>query len=855
MFKKFQLLPKNGINAKADEFTKLARDWICVILILFALNAFSLNLGYISPVFSRLLGILSLLGVLIFYSPAYLNIPRNKEPVLGIILILFSLTLPFLSSQIEYWLICLPIFICGFDLLLKSVKVHENTLPALSLCSTIYTIFYICYINIPALWLGIKSLSEGFSGVIGRIVGTQLSIGPTISGAFILLTFILCIIAFFILSEKQGQWKTFIFSIVGLILVYAVFVAAHALILTTGDAAMDDLYIAFLMFSIAFIFVVRAFKIKSMPIGNLAFRKIDGAAVIAIFFSLILISIFPYIGDGSAGKVVIYERNCEMGFDLPHFPQGNESFKTYSSFSVRGMGLYLEKMGYKVEDLNSTNPHTLKDALKDANVLMLINLNKSFSSDDLDSIWNFIKNGGNLIAFSDHTSMFASDEDFKRGKDYLNEVLSPTGIRVNPDTADYVVNHWTYANTFLPHYVAKDLGFEITTSSVGASLSLSGNARPVIIGRYSFSDRANATVPGHLGNRTYDLGEKIGDLVVVASDTYGKGNVLVFGDTSYIFSSEVPLRYKLVLDSIVWLMSHESESLAFLPWIGLIILGLLAMGYLFRSQPNKNMALFCAIIAVAIALSLVVSGSINNSLIQVPEKGGKDTAWIDYSHLNQFNLNNYEDDSVDGLITNLYRNNYMPLVLENRGDFSEILNGDVLVIIAPNEAYTPEEVTILDKFVRNGGLLIITAGYSSKDPLDPVLKSFNISIGSIPLGSAPWIVETHNAGEAGTVTPENLAKYWHKPKYMEAYPVLATGKYEPITWLNYRGVTYNLTIAKKFGNGTIVLIGDSRFLLNENLEYASDLPGKENLEQYQLQWLGNIELLRQIISKYEGVRL
>ena len=857
MFKNFQLSPKKGMGTKIDELKELAIDWVCVILILSALNAFSLNLGYISPLFSRLIGITSLIGVLILYSPGYANIPRNKSSLLGVFLILVSLSLPFLSSRIEYWLICLPIFIFGLNLLLVSED-RIKMLPALSLSSLIYAIFYISYINIPVLWLDIRSLSEIFSGAIGEIAGAPLNIGPTISGFFILLTFIFCTIAFFVLSDKRIHWKAFILSIAGLILIYAIFVAAHARVLVTGNSAMDDIYTAFLLFGAAFIFVVQAFRTdfrtESVSFGSLALRKIDGAAVIAIFFAIILISIFPYLGDGSTGKVVIYERNCEMGFDIPQFPQGNESFVPYAGFSVRAMGLYWEKLGYKVEDLNSTDPHTLKDALKDANVLMLINLNKSISSDDLEAIWNFVKGGGNLLVFYDHTAMFVNDTDFKLGKSYVNEVLMPTGIRVNPDTADFVTNHWTYAITSLPHYVARDLGFEITDSSVGASLSLNGSARPVLIGRYSFSDKPNATAPGHLGDRTYDRGEELGDIVLVASDTYGKGNVLVFGDTAWIFNSEVPVRYKLVQDSIAWLMSHESEPLVVLPWISLIILGVLALGYLFKGQPNKNITLISAIIAITIALSLVVSGSINDSQIQAPGTSAKDIAWIDYSHLNQFNLMGYQDDSVDGLTTNLYRNNYMPLILQEKGDFSEILKGGLFVIIAPNERYSSEEVGILDKFVQNGGLLIITAGYGSKDALDPVLKSFDMSIGNVPLGSAPWIVETHG-GQGGMVSPENLEKYWHKPKFMEAYPVSAAGRSDPITWLNYRGVTYNLTIAKKIGNGAVVLIGDSRFLLNENLEYLSETPSKEYSPQYQLQWLGNIELLREIISKYKGVRI
>jgi hypothetical protein len=83
---------------------------------------------------------------------------------------------------------------------------------------------------------------------------------------------------------------------------------------------------------------------------------------------------------------------------------------------------------------------------------------------------------------------------------------------------------------------------------------------------------------------------------------------------------------------------------------------------------------------------------------------------------------------------------------------------------------------------------------------------------------------------------------------MEAYPVLADGEYQPIAWMRYNGVAYNLIIQKSVGQGNVILIGDSRFLLNENLEHLSQGEGKENREQYQLQWLGNIELLRKILT-------
>ena len=830
------------------------RRWICVILILLALNAFSLNLGYSSPTFGRLIGFLSLIIVIILYSPAYKNISRNRTSISGIALILLSLFLLFLPLKTEYWLISLPIFICGFDLLLKSANASENVLPALSLGSLIYAVLYIFYIYTPVFWMGIDWLSESLSVLLGLLLGVPLSLGPTISGFFIFLTFFCNTISFFILSEREKRTcKAFLVSAVALLIAYAIYISVHSIGWMTSDRAMGNLYIAFIMFTIPFIVFGGNFKIKPMPVGHFVPGKVDLAAFLFIFLAVISISTFPYLSDGSLGKLVIYERDCEMNFDLPRFPEGDESFGPYSGFSVGAFGLYIANIGYKVEYLNYTNPQTLGEALEDADVLMIINLNKSLSSGDLESIWNFTRNGGNLLVFGDHTSMFVSDEDFKSGKDYLNEILLPTGIRVNPDTADNIQGHWIYATTYLPHFVTKDLGIEITTSSVGASLDLRGTARPVIIGRYSFSDKADPNTPGHLGNRSYERGEKLGDLILAASDTYGKGNILVFGDTSYIFNSEMPFRYKLARDSMAWLMSHEYQPMAFIQWISFAILGLIAAYYLFSKQSTGGNISRQATVSVIIALSLLVSGALSDSLIQTPEQE-RDIAWIDHSHLNQFNLNNYEADSIDGLATNLIRNGYMPLVLDEKKDFSEILKGNILASIAPNERYSPQEAAMLKDFVEEGGLLIMTAGHESKGPLDSVLKSFNIDIGNVPLGSPPWIVETHATGGPGVVTPDDLERYWHQTKFMDAYPVLAAEEFKPIAWLNYGGVGYNLAISKKFGNGEVVLVGDSRFLLNENLEYASDLPGKEDWEQYQLQWLGNIELLRKIISEYQEAK-
>jgi hypothetical protein len=552
------------------------------------------------------------------------------------------------------------------------------------------------------------------------------------------------------------------------------------------------------------------------------------------------------------GRVLVYERNSEMGFEIPHFPEGNKSFAPDDGFSIGALKLYLVNMGCIVDSLNSTDNRSLNNSLKGANIFVLMNLKKAFPSEDQQLIQEFVRDGGSLLVFGEHTSMFVSDRDFSSGRDYLNDLLGPTGIRINPDTADYIPDHWLYAASALPHAVTKDLDFDLATSSVGASLNLSGTARPLIVGRYAFSDRPNQAQPGHLGDRIYERGETLGDLVVAACDTYGHGKVLVFGDTSYIFNNELPFRYDLIRNSISWLMGRGFGYAAYLGWASAVFL--LAALVIFAGKHRPRITVqFLTCFAFVAASSLVASGCINGYLINVPADFESDIAWIDHTHLNQFNLENYRDDGIAGLTLNLFRNGFLPLVQETGKFIADPGKGAVSIIIAPNEHYSAQEADQYREFVEDGGLLLISAGYKSADSMDLILKSFGLQIGDLPLGSFPWIEQTHATMGQSIVSEENLRRYWHRPKFMEAYPVLADGDYKPIAWMRYNGNTYNLIILKEVGKGQVILIGDSRFLLNENLEQLSWGAGKETRKQYQLQWFGNIELLRRILTEHKAV--
>ncbi len=846
-----------------------AGNLICTGLILFAINALSLNLGYISPLSSRFFGLLAIIAVLVLYINSYRYISIDNKFYSGITLIAVSLGLLLTAKRPELWLFSLPIFISGLDLVLRSGHATVKELPALSLGCIIYNIIYIGYNYVTPVWVGVRSASQTVSWVVGLIAGSPLNTGPTISGSMILLSFISFVLAFFILSRDKERGL----SDLSLLLLFpAAAMAAvgigYLLILsapfgpqTRGSSVMDSVYLAFtgflMLFLILFLVLARNADVREVQIGKLIERKTDIALFAVVSLSILTASINPSVYDGPPGKVVLYERDTEIGFDIPRFPAANESFEPYRGFSIGALGLFLKSLGYNVEELSDNSSRTIKDALDESDILVLLNLKKPFAKEDAENIRNFVKDGGALFVLGEHTRMFVDEDDFKSGRDYLNDILEPAGIRINSDTADYVNDHWKYANLPLPHYVTKNLGLDVSTSSVGASLSLNLSARPLIIGRYAFSDNPDPEAPGHLGNRTYEKGEELGDLVLGACAVCGKGKVLVIGDTSYMFNTEIPFRHKFIEDAVSWMMSERSDYLESLRLVSLLLLGILLVLYLTGrwTLPHYSIALQASI-SIMIALSLIISGATEGYLIDVHgqenESGGINLAFIDQSHLNRFNSANHNPDSIDGLIVNMMRNGYMPLVLREKKEISSIGPDDVLIIIAPTINYNSEEVSLINDFVKEGGLLIISAGYNNAAPLDELLRSFDLYINETPLGAAPWIVETHGTGGSSVVSPENLEKFWHKPKFMEAHPVGAHGDYQPAAWLNYEGEAFNLIVAKSHGKGRVVLIGDSHFLLNENLEYLTTGQGTDSRDQYQIQWLGNIELLREIIAKHKG---
>jgi hypothetical protein len=593
-----------------------------------------------------------------------------------------------------------------------------------------------------------------------------------------------------------------------------------------------------LVFMLSGLFFAGLVKVEFKPAEiKLYPKEVKRIVVLALLFiATIFLTSLPYLGAGDPGKIVFYERNCSMGSYVPVFPEEGESLTSDRGISFGTMLWYFTERGYTVEILDDENPKTIQESLKDADVFILANLNSALPAEDIEHIRTFVKNGGGLLVFGEHTNMMASEVDFQSGRHYLNDVLYPTGVRVKNDTAEWTHDHWQTSQEFIPHLVAKGLTSEdVRTGSVGASLSIAGSAQPIMVGRYAFSDDENPLEPGYLGNRELDAGEQLGDVVLAAKDTYGKGRVLVFGDTSYGFNEALTGTWKLMDNALSYLAGGREP--AYLGWIAFVFFIITAV-LLYASDSAIRLATYGALF-VALLIPSALSFAADTPTVKVDS-----IAWIDSGHNNLLNTRGYKDNSVDGLAKNMMRNQYIPLFLD---DTFLLKEGKVFIIIAPTEKYSGREVQEITAFVENGGLLIMSVGATEKDAIQPLLNVFQMDVGDIPLGPVPWIIETH--GRTPQISDEDLDLYWHEPKFMDVYPVGGSSPYVSYASLTYLGETYNLIISKQVGKGMVVLIGDSRFLLNENLEYSLE-PARLGKPTFAALWVGNIELLKDILTDF-----
>ena len=686
-------------------------------------------------------------------------------------------------------LLGLSIFLFGFDLILRRLYAPCRELPILLLTIMFYALFLMFFHYVPQTWYLLQKFSLAFSGVVGCIVHQDIVLGITYLGLPVIILFAACYISTFILSQRRKP-LIFIGALFSLIAVNAIYVVSRAFLVASPlsphlDLAkplvsgLDFKLLLFILAMLPTFFYIKSVQAQETPVV-VNRRKLKYAASTAAMLILAIVILTVQLPGSKVSKDVVFYDNGYLDWSVPTF--GQYGFERIGMFGL--LPTYLEARGYTTEIQNTLTAKSLDHV----GTLVIINLNQSFDEETKQTRWHFGEDGGSLLVLGDHTG-------YKQIREPFNDLLQPVNIAYNFDSAIPLEHKWAYE--FGPHPILQGMSEDEIQIGIGASLTVAPPSRPIIVGRYGFSDAGNLSDPqkGYLGDMVYAQGEQLGDVVLVAQSHYGKGKVLAFGDTNLLQNGALTHSYRFIDNIFAWLATSGTSN--FYPYNVFLSLVLLAASLAFLFVGVKvsttSLAVYTAILVLALTVLPVVSA------VTVKDYGklSADVASIDVSHAERCDMGRHSLDSIDALAINLARNGYTPLLLK---DFSpeRIQDSKVLAIVTPAKSFSHSEIDIIKEFVAQGGLLLLSVGWEDREASMSLLTEFGVSVNNIPLGRI--------------TSAQNLkgVSLW------EAWPVVYEDGDEVDVLVEAWG--YPVIIFKQYGEGGILVAGDSSFWLNKNLE-------------------------------------
>jgi len=551
----------------------------------------------------------------------------------------------------------------------------------------------------------------------------------------------------------------------------------------------------------------------------------------------ILVSLSLGGSDLSGKKLIVHEEGYLNWLKPEHGSYGRESAGMYGMLPslVRSLGGSLRGSS----DLAA-------EELADADVLLLLHPAQPWPREQLERIWAFVRGGGSLL-------LVAEPEIRKGGSaSSFNEVLASasTGMVVRQDVAISQTVDWQGGLQPLAHPTT--LGVDDRPARLGmvagSSIRTQWPARPILVGRWGWSDPGSDAALR--GLRRYDPGEKLGDLVLVAERRLGKGRLVVLADAFSLTNEGMVTAYPFAGRLLGYLANRSASPQAW--WRQTLgLLACLMLVGLFGWRPSTmRLAGVSILLAASLAISAAAShraGSVlPRSRASTPREPKVSVAYIDASHLEAYSEDGWSADGIAGLGLTLMRNGYLPFSL---AEFTRrrLQQAEMLISIAPSRRFSKAERELVSDLVNSGGILVSTVGAEDARPSRPLLEQFDFYLAPSPVGPSDSAAENEPMGHYPNHYGRFATEYLNAADYGQGdykarvwvhagWPVGCTAADVEILCRGFDDLP--LIIARRVGSGRVVLIGDSGFAMNKNLEAADGEPlngGYENAHFWR--WL------------------
>jgi len=539
--------------------------------------------------------------------------------------------------------------------------------------------------------------------------------------------------------------------------------------------------------------------------GRLERATAWGAVVLAVGVPW-LATLMPGRSTLAAKKIVAYNRGY-LDWEKPvHERYGEASAGMYGMLPefVASLGGRLERS----DELTRVD-------LEDADVLVLIHPAHPWPRDRLERIWDYVRRGGSLLVVA---GTMVQEGDLASS---FNEVLEPTAMHVRFDTAASVTWNWQDSYTPMAHPAVTgiDDGRNRFGMESGPSIDVRWPARPILVGRWGWSDPGRDAVL--TGMYRYDAPERLGDLVLAAEQRLGRGRVVVLSDAASLTNQGNVNGYVFTGRLLAYLAGGAvNPQAAWRQALGLLgclaLLGLMA----WPLKPTR-----VATVAVVLALALGGSRAFSHLSMRVLPDGRQHTpynnvAYIDASHMEAYSDHGWGYEGIAGLALTLMRNGYQPFLLPKLTK-ERLERAGMLISIAPARPFSNGEQAAVHRFVERGGIFICTVGAGRAGPVQPLLEQFGLHVPGSPV----------RPGE-NDIEPKPMSFFpirYRTDRNTESYGLVYFYTGWPIecpeSAVLLRG-TDDLPVASwhQVGKGKVVLIGDTAFAMNKNLEYVGGEP-------------------------------
>ena len=459
--------------------------------------------------------------------------------------------------------------------------------------------------------------------------------------------------------------------------------------------------------------------------------------------------------------------------------------------------------------------------LIDINVLILINSSREWEQTDRTVIFDFVRRGGSLLVLGDHTDVFGLQESF-------NQLLGETGISIRFDSAYHGRSSWKQCMVASSGALESRWEIDDPGISIGASLSTEGWARPLLTGRYGFSDtgvRENH-VGSYLGNYSFDDGERLGDLHLVAQRNLGLGRIVVFGDTS-TFQGGLSTRIDQTVAPLFNYLCRPaaySERNHVRVMTGSLVVGLCLVLLLVRPDSHLPLLLGSTLfLTFGFGQGLAAS----NQSFQHPID--RSTVLIGSCQMNRVGHYHLSLNAIGSLYSSMLKSGFRVAELKHWDD-EKINDSRAICFVAPQRAFSDRQVDSLHEYQKQGGVVVLAAGFEDLHPVQSLLDEHQLTLENRPLGKTTFFRQRTKANR-------------QYPRVYDGWPIASTNG---VPLHEREDVDVLLTIGNEtvvvyahHDQGGLLFFADSRFFSSQNIEHFPSF-----------KWEGNIEFVKQLCEKY-----